>query len=48
MSIYSDYKAGALTDEEFRNLAAMENNKARFEEHQEEPERIRDDQEDKR
>ena len=25
MSIYSDYKCGALTDEEFRSLAAEEN-----------------------
>ena len=30
MSIFSDYKVGALTDEEFDNLAAEENRRERI------------------
>ena len=30
MSIYSDYKVGALSDEEFRSLCAWENAKDRY------------------
>ena len=31
MSIYSDYKVGALSDNEFKSLCAKENVKERFE-----------------
>ena len=30
MSIYSDYKVGALSDDEFNNLCAIENRKERY------------------
>lgn len=30
MSIYSDYKAGALEDKEYHNLSARENRKERY------------------
>ena len=30
MSIYSDYKVGALSDDEFRNLSIRENRKEQY------------------
>ena len=35
MSIYSDYNAGALTDEEFRSLCQWENAKDRYDQEHE-------------
>lgn len=35
MSIYSDYKARALTDEEFKRLAAIEDRRERYYEERE-------------
>lgn len=35
MSIYSDYKVGALTDEEFKRLAAIEDRRERYYEERE-------------
>jgi len=43
MSIYSDYKVGALTEEEFERLAAIENRREREYEDRDNEEGEKDD-----
>lgn len=47
MSIYSDYNAGALTDEEFKSLCQWENAKDRYDQEIEEIEEADDDRNNK-